>query len=179
MWVIHGEEPPQSSPEWASPKSQILEKQFDIISGPTHALLQSHLSPWASSKAHRCAWRSCQVPGSWWAVAGAPHTAEQPASPQCALCWWAAPLVCDLALCSLCSDAARLLLSQWDALDTQKQPVIILPKVVLGFWRLATWQQAHTALLAYPENALSGCLELRRSKIKFEGFKGRPSISDC
>lgn len=74
-------------------------------------------------------------------------------------------------------DARRLLLAWQAALDTLKDPVLILLKVSLGFWRLARWQQTQSAFLAYPENALSGCLAFRRTRTKFEGFKGRAAIS--
>lgn len=114
-----------------------LEKGFDVISGPIHAFLQSHLSPWASSKARRGAWRPCHVPGSRWAVGGGPCTAERGAGGL-----------------RRRGDAVRLLPARGDAPDAQKNPAIILAKVLFGFWRLGTWQQAHIALLADPENAV-------------------------
>lgn len=50
---------------------------------------------------------------------------------------------------------------------------------IFFFWKLATRQHAHTALFTYPEKALSaGCLAVRRSRIKSEGFKGRASLSN-
>lgn len=166
--MIHVEEIPQSlihPCSWASiPKNhRSLEKWFDTFSRPTHDLLQSRILPWASPKAHRGPQRP--LPGPWVPVG-------------CGR--W--PLHCRLAPCAPCTGRlhpwhmtwlfvvfivmTRLLPVQWDALDTQKNPIIMLPKVLRGFWRLATWQQAHTTLLADPENALSGCLELRRTRIK-------------
>lgn len=111
--MIQGEKPPQS-----------LINPYSRASNPTITdLWKSNLTllvdlapepPFTLGffKAHRGAWRSCQVPGSPWAVGGGPHPTEQTASPWCSLCWWAAHFARNLALCSLCGNAVRLLLSQ-------------------------------------------------------------------
>jgi len=112
------------------------------------------------------------LPGPWVPVGCGkwPHRAGD--QPRCMLCWWAAPLACVLALCSLPSNAARLLLARQDALDTQKKPVIILPKVVLGFWRLPTWQQAHAALLVCPEMLYLAAYSLGERELSLKPLKG-------
>lgn len=98
---------------------------------------------------------------------------------------WEGALTCAILVraasaCHFPSHAARLLLSRWDALSAEKSLVIIFQRVLsFFFWKLATRQHAHTALFTYPEKALSaGCLAVRRSRIKSEGFKGRASLSN-
>lgn len=68
--------------------------------------------------------------------------------------WAGCTLSKHLALWNLDGDVRRLLLAQQGALDAQKDSAITLPKVLLWFWKQALWQQAHTALLEYPENIL-------------------------
>lgn len=113
------------------PKSTDLWKQPDIISRPTRALLQSHFSPQTSSKFPEV----YGGPWGWWAVRGGPWEMSS---------WQAGLVGCtlsnNLALWSLHGEARRLLLAWQAALNTLKDPVIILLKALLGFWRLAVWQ---------------------------------------
>lgn len=110
--VSHGEEPPRSLIHLSErPQNhRSLEKRLDVTSGPAHALLQSCLSSWASSKAPRGAQRPRQVPGSGWAVGGGPTPQSRRLAPGHAGLL-GCTLECDLVLCSVGSDAVGLLLA--------------------------------------------------------------------
>lgn len=127
------------------PKSTDLWKLFDITSRPPHALLHNQFSPQASSKSHRGAWRPCQVPGAGglWEVGPAQGVLGR-------LGWWAAPLATNWLF-------RTFMVIPGDCCWPDK--VLWMPRRTLSssfprFWRPTTWQQDHTALLAYPENAL-------------------------
>lgn len=125
---------------------------------------QSHFSPRASSKAQRGVW--------------GPHLQTQQAVGR-------GPGLCYSGVCSLslplsqpCCKAAAV---QLRCPKCREEPYHHLSKGFIFFfvWKLATRQHAHTALFTYPEKALSaGCLAVRRSRIKSEGFKGRASLSN-
>lgn len=147
-----------------------LEKGFDVISGPTHAFLQSHLSPWASSKARRGAWRPCHVPGCRWAVGGGPCAAERGAGglrPRHAT-WLLAAFVAMPRDCCWPEEMLYIL---------RRTPPSSFQRFYSGF---GGWVRDSKLTLPSLQilKMLSGCPELRRTRMKFEGFKGKASISN-
>lgn len=152
------------------PKSAHLWKQSDIISRPAYALLQSHFlsqtsnlpevhgGPASSLGLVGCRrWSlACESLAGW---AGGLHPQQPPGS---------------LEPSGGCQGIAAGLTN---CSEHPEGPCQHPPKGFVGVLETGCMAEAQTALLAYPENALSGCLGFRRTRTKFEGFKGRASIS--